>query len=219
MNNGTVNEFGDLLHGGVKEVVVFGKQCLSTTWTNPLSLASSSEKYQGWNRNSVLPGSLPVFFTLLQSLSSASSRLSAPSKTLRSLQTSFSNGHMTGFLTPTTATNSAVLISPSLGEIGKDKPEYATLLSISGALTSARAFRFGVFSCTIHEACGDNKAKVEVSVGPDFQGILNKLLGWADSQVDHGFIVCEGRAPRGQLDRVGGEQVARARKEAMKSPC
>ncbi len=70
-----------------------------------------------------------------------------------------------------------------LGQIGKDKSEYATFWETKVALASARAFRFKVLSCRIYEAYGDNKAKVDVSVGPDFQGFLNMLLDYADSQL------------------------------------
>ncbi len=89
----------------------------------------------------------------------------------------------------------------------------AALLAIKGALTSARAFCFTVLSCRIYEACGDNKAKVEVSVGPDFQVILNG--SWTiRAQVDHGFI-----AKFGHLEVILSVllvgSLARARKEAI----
>ena len=66
-------------------------------------------------------------------------------------------------------------------------------------------------ACRIFSAYGENKAKIEVSVGPEFAPILQALIEYADL---HGssFIVREGRAPRGHLERVVADQNSKAKK-------
>ena len=48
-------------------------------------------------------------------------------------------------------------------------------MQAKSTLITPRAFRFQVPACRIYSADGDNKAKIEVAVGPELQGILHGL--------------------------------------------
>lgn len=78
-------------------------------------------------------------------------------------------------------------------------------------LGDAKAFKGKVGQCVCKKAYGDGRARIEVAVASEWQGILKHIIGLLEA--DPLVEVHEGRAPRGHNERVLSEVLNKIEKD------